>query len=256
MNRFMVIRTTLVMGALVLSAGCVQPVWVKDGATQQQFSADQFDCKQKAYTMVGGYNTVNNFGALAVHAPGFFNECMQSKGYSLQYQRTNVQSPFVWLQAGHSKEQVESAIRECQAWRGDVEGDRCMRGKGYLIVARKDTDDEQMAAYVNERIKVNMAHGEKVWIKPEMSILEAEADYRRCDGVSATHRAQICMEGLGYGRLYPTSLERVGMTKAGMTKEQMWADKLACDAPVFEDVKACLWNRGYTYDTVVQRAAQ
>jgi hypothetical protein len=90
MARFMVIRTTLVVGVLVLTTGCAQMVWVKDGATQQQFSADQFDCKQKSYTMVGGYNS-NNLGALVVDAPGFFNECMQSKGYRAmsaeQYQR-------------------------------------------------------------------------------------------------------------------------------------------------------------------------
>lgn len=199
----------VLVGMLLLTGCSSNMVWMKDGATQQQFQADQFDCKQKAYTMSGGYNS-NNLGALVVSAPGFFNECMEAKGYRLMPQDQAVQ---------------------------------------------------QSTENVNARIRANLAHQGKVWIKATMNIPDAETDYRVCDGAQGTPQARTCMEAIGYRLIYPSTLEPTRMTRPDVTQTQGWADKIACDAPVFEDVKACLRTKGYVdlpvgAPEVAQRAAQ
>jgi len=206
----------MLVGMLLLTGCASNMVWVKDGATQEQFAADQFDCKQKAYTMVGGYHS-NNIGALAVSAPGFFNECMQSKGYTLttQQQQANV-SVDGWL-TGHVPHQ----------------------GK---VWARIDmfSDDQ---AVVNQNFT---------------AALDA---YRECNGHREDQEARVCMEEKGYRLFQVATMQPSNMTKQGFQVKQGWRDKMACDAPTLDEVKACLRGKGYVpiamaHGTRVQYAAQ
>jgi hypothetical protein len=46
----------LLIGVLLLVTGCgAGTVWVKEGATAQDFERDKFDCEQRVVTMYGGY---------------------------------------------------------------------------------------------------------------------------------------------------------------------------------------------------------
>ena len=139
---------SVVMGMAML-AGCgAQMMWVKEGATQQQFNADQFDCKQKAYTMAGG-SSYQNVGAVVVDVPVFFRECMQAKGYSWQQASTTPQQDgwdwlqehlghkdAVWLRADMGNGLV-LALRDYEECRGELQDKTaasCMRTRGYSLV--------------------------------------------------------------------------------------------------------------------------
>jgi hypothetical protein len=201
---------SVVLVGMLLLTGCAQHVWVKDGATQQQFSADQFDCKQKAYTMVGGYNS-NNLGALVVDAPGFFNECMQSKGYQLTTQ-TSANTP--------------ATAEENIAW-----------------------------------LEKNASDGDKIWVifdpeddSKEVSRKQMLDDYWGCEAKTGTHKARTCMEALGYRSVYPAMFIPANMTKVGKTHAEKKLDKLACNAPTPEQIRACLQEKGYVpRETVASR---
>lgn len=67
--------------ALILT-GCAQTMWVKQGATQQTFDADKFDCEQRVITMYGGYSQMGP--GHAIIAGGDMKNCMRSKGYREQ----------------------------------------------------------------------------------------------------------------------------------------------------------------------------
>ena len=75
-------RLTGLLGALGLViglAGCATPIWVKDGASAQDFEADKFDCEQKVVTMYGGYAQMGVGHAIA--AGGDMKRCLYIKGY-------------------------------------------------------------------------------------------------------------------------------------------------------------------------------
>lgn len=69
----------LLIVASVLLSGCSQTLYVKDGATPQQFQADQFECEQKVVTMYGGYAQMGV--GHAIMARQDIMRCMTSKGY-------------------------------------------------------------------------------------------------------------------------------------------------------------------------------
>lgn len=69
---------TLLVMICVLS-GCSQTLYVKEGATPQQFQADQFECEQKVITMYGGYAQMGP--GHAVMARQDIARCLTTKGY-------------------------------------------------------------------------------------------------------------------------------------------------------------------------------
>lgn len=80
--------------ASVLLFGCA-PVWVKPGASQNDFAQDKYSCLQQSQQRVSGAY-VNAYGGVASDKPvtneGLFNACMQSRGWSLQSRDSVAQS--------------------------------------------------------------------------------------------------------------------------------------------------------------------
>lgn len=185
------------IGLTMAMSGCTQMVWVKEGATPQQFNVDQFDCKQKAYTMVGGYDPVKNFGTLAVNAPGFFNECMQAKGYVLQRasrQITTQEELIAWLEENvpdgnrmwsvvdptkwGDGNQLISDYRSCEANTRSHRSKTCMEALGYHSIYR--------ATFKDSNLK-----------KPGVTDLEHRWDKVKCTAPTI-EETRDCMRAKGY----------------------------------------------------------
>lgn len=79
-------RFLLIAAAAVLAAGCAQPVWVKPGASQNDFAGDRYACMQDSQQRVGGA-VVNQFGGSATNTVvtngNLFGSCMNAKGWYL-----------------------------------------------------------------------------------------------------------------------------------------------------------------------------
>lgn len=89
-------RLFLIAAAAVLAAGCAQPVWVKPGASQNDFAGDRYSCMQDSQQRVGGA-VVNQFGGSATNTVitngNLFGSCMNAKGWYLTRPNTPQQSP-------------------------------------------------------------------------------------------------------------------------------------------------------------------
>lgn len=89
---------------ILLVAGCSQPLWVKPGASQQDFGVDKYQCMQQAQQRVSG-TYVNAYGGASsnkvITNEGLFNACMNSKGWTLQSSSTLERS------AAQQRQQVE-----------------------------------------------------------------------------------------------------------------------------------------------------
>lgn len=82
---------------LVLSLfACAQAVWVKPGASQQDFSRDQYACLQSSQQQVSGTRAQFDGSCNCMRQMPFsetqpnaqlYNSCMGSKGWSLQRQQ-------------------------------------------------------------------------------------------------------------------------------------------------------------------------
>lgn len=71
----------VVLSCAMIMAGCAeQSVWIKPDGTPQSFQSDQYDCKQKIFTMYGGVSQMG-FGH-AVMLPEEMRECLRARGWS------------------------------------------------------------------------------------------------------------------------------------------------------------------------------
>jgi hypothetical protein len=74
----------LLLALILLLSGCGQPqqiVWNKEGATEQQFIVDRYECVRDA-VMTGG-TTYIGFGMTERNAdPRMFVACMIARGYT------------------------------------------------------------------------------------------------------------------------------------------------------------------------------
>ena len=71
-----------VLSAIVLSValnGCAQTVWLKPGASQQDFASDRYSCERDVRQ--SGYYGGGLMGA--INMENFFNQCMGAHGWSL-----------------------------------------------------------------------------------------------------------------------------------------------------------------------------
>jgi len=104
----LLVRLVLIASAALVS-GCAQTLYVKDGATSEQFQADQFDCEQKVVTMYGGY--ANMGPGHAVMARGDMKRCLAVKGYR--------EMSYTEYEAAHTAERdrirAENAARAAEA---------------------------------------------------------------------------------------------------------------------------------------------
>lgn len=80
-------KKTLTLALLIFLYGCAKPMWVKPGASQQDFGVDKYQCMQQAQQRVSGAY-VNAYGGASsnqvITNEGLFNACMNSKGWTLQ----------------------------------------------------------------------------------------------------------------------------------------------------------------------------
>jgi hypothetical protein len=78
---------------LIFLAGCANNnVWVKEGASKNDFESDKYSCLQQSQQQEGSA-VVNQYGGSARNGAVtngiLYNSCMGSKGWSLQNQATN-----------------------------------------------------------------------------------------------------------------------------------------------------------------------
>lgn len=79
-------RITLLLCILVVGlTSCAKRLYVKEGATPEQFEADRFDCEHKVVTMYGGYAQMGL--GHAILARDDMDRCLRSKGYTEQLKR-------------------------------------------------------------------------------------------------------------------------------------------------------------------------
>lgn len=195
---------SVMVGLLLMSTGCAeQSYWLKDGhegLDDRQFKADQFDCKQKSYTMVGGYDTVKNFGTLAVNAPGFFSECMESKGYSLVREsqmknavldwakRNMLYGERVWAAASPSSILTQSTdYKTCGASLMSEKAKGCMEGRGYRLLYPASMDALSLR-------------------KDSASLEQRTKDRIECDAMSLGD-VRSCLQEKGYTEGAPVSVQ-------------------------------------------------
>ena len=67
----------LLVFSVLLSAGCARTVWTKTGLTEEEFRVDDYACERDMRQ--SGYFGTGLVGA--VNARGFYDRCMQAKGY-------------------------------------------------------------------------------------------------------------------------------------------------------------------------------
>lgn len=74
-------------GITLVLTGCAKPLWIKPGASQEDFGRDKYECMQQAQQRVSGAY-VNAYGGASTNKvitnDGLFNACMNSKGWTLQ----------------------------------------------------------------------------------------------------------------------------------------------------------------------------
>jgi hypothetical protein len=68
---------TLIAVSLVLLAGCTRMMWVKPGATDQEFLRDKYECERDARQ--SGYFGTGVVGA--TNMTDFAKQCMRARGY-------------------------------------------------------------------------------------------------------------------------------------------------------------------------------
>ena len=72
-------RTALVAALGLVLAGCGQMVWVKPGASNQDFYMDRGQCQAQAFGVPGASN---------LQIALVYNSCMQGKGWYQERQST------------------------------------------------------------------------------------------------------------------------------------------------------------------------
>lgn len=89
------VKKILAFAFVSISLVACAPVWVKPGASQNDFAQDKYSCMQQSQQRVSGAY-VNAYGGAAsekvVTNEGLFNACMQSRGWSLQSRDSVAQS--------------------------------------------------------------------------------------------------------------------------------------------------------------------
>ena len=72
----------IIVLCIMFIGGCAKRLYVKDGATPQQFEADRFDCEYKVVGMYGGYGQMG--AGHAILARDDMDRCIRSKGWTEQ----------------------------------------------------------------------------------------------------------------------------------------------------------------------------
>ena len=70
----------IILLSVLLTAACSHTVFVKEGASQQQFNADKSDCEQTVVTMYGDYAQMQMGDAMMARDDDW-RRCMFIKGY-------------------------------------------------------------------------------------------------------------------------------------------------------------------------------
>lgn len=73
-------KTLIAVTLSIVLSSCVSKVWVKDGATQEQFAHDRDHCELAANSMAAGNPFIQN---------SYFKSCMKTRGYTLTGAQTD-----------------------------------------------------------------------------------------------------------------------------------------------------------------------
>ena len=84
----MIPRVMVCVGAFVLLVGCARSVWVKPGASQQDFATDKYECLQQSQQPHAYVNAYGGASGSVTNAE-LFNSCMNARGWYLQRQQTS-----------------------------------------------------------------------------------------------------------------------------------------------------------------------
>jgi hypothetical protein len=79
-------RAVLILGMLAFLAGCAgKPmVWYRDGATQQEFSRDSYECERESWKLPKiGYGLAGDMDHSHM-TRRMYVQCMQARGYELR----------------------------------------------------------------------------------------------------------------------------------------------------------------------------
>ncbi len=80
------VRAVLILGMLALLGGCAgKPMaWYRDGATQEEFSRDSFECERESWKLQKtGYGLAGEMDHSHKTRQAYM-QCMQAKGYELR----------------------------------------------------------------------------------------------------------------------------------------------------------------------------
>jgi hypothetical protein len=114
--------------------GCAPGKWSKDGAAQQDFATDSYDCEKDARQ--SGYYGGGLVGA--ANMQGFFNRCMEAHGWRL-VNAASTSASITTSSPSFTRDQWEDAKRTCHdqaTAQSNGTGnfpeafDRCMRSHG------------------------------------------------------------------------------------------------------------------------------
>ena len=100
------------IGCVVGVAGCAPKVWVKPGATDQDFASDSYICEKDARQ--SGYFGTGVVGA--VNMDSFMSRCMVAHGYR---QQTSAPTPTFVYEDDTTSNPKDAADRAMSAARGD-----------------------------------------------------------------------------------------------------------------------------------------
>ncbi len=85
--RLMVVGLVVFLGVLTIIGCRSTMVWVKPGATEEQFNKDKYECMRENQ-QVSSATYVNRYGggssSNVVVDPDMYNACLQARGYSLK----------------------------------------------------------------------------------------------------------------------------------------------------------------------------
>src|SRR5262245_4348150 len=86
MTRKVIQRCTIILVTLAVMSGCAKKMWMKDGATQDEFARDRYQCIQESKVPYSQAYVNQYFGASS-QGVGFnktlFQACMEAQGYRL-----------------------------------------------------------------------------------------------------------------------------------------------------------------------------
>ena len=161
-------------------SGCAQqPVWVKPGASQNDFSVDRYACLQEAQQRVGAAR-VNPYSGAAVNTVQtnqmLFTSCMNARGWYLQTQPKRQQQAAQQAQSNPLQDAITAFNAEIATMCRDPEL------QPYLVKSPCDISGatlEQLSdpSRINDQQKASLQKGRQAYIEALKKLIQAMRQY-------------------------------------------------------------------------------